>query len=230
MGRLRVDSFALFVCWLLVLGCHGEEQPKNPTAGQAGGDGAATGGGQGDGSSLPVGAPCVPGDERQSEFGGAEVTGVTLAMGHPACSSGLCLVNHFQGRVTCPYGQTEQDLTLPPDDGRRCRVADEATGEIMDEPVTRSVFPQLAARRAEDVVLCSCRCAGPDPEVEYCSCPEGTECTPLIQDLGLGPGDIAGSYCIKVGTAYDESAPSGPLCSKDAASAETDCGNDRRNP
>src|SRR5689334_12594255 len=65
-----------------------------------------SGGGNG---SANVGTPCVPADESDpllgTLFGGFRVTEESIEVGTPECGGGVCLVNHFQGRVTCPLGQ-----------------------------------------------------------------------------------------------------------------------------
>lgn len=193
------------------------------SAGGTSGSGGATGpGGSGNGAQQgtpdpgAMGAPCIPGVEQQPDFSGFTVEEVNVEIGSPACGGGVCLTHHFQGRVSCPYGQTEDALSLDPADGRRCRVPGE-TGAAVEVPVP----PQLVERRAENVVHCSCQCAGSDPAVEYCQCPEGMECV----ELGLS------SHCIKTGTPYEPGTSTlGPSCSMDSSSAETDCGHDRKNP
>jgi hypothetical protein len=54
-----------------------------------------------------VGAPCTPTLERDPAFAGFKITETTLEAGAPECGGGICLVNHFQGRVSCPLGQPE---------------------------------------------------------------------------------------------------------------------------
>lgn len=178
---------------------------------------------------LQMGEVCIPSVETQPLFRGFSYQEVNIDTEHRRCASGVCLVNHFQGRVTCPYGQSEEELDLPPGDPRRCRIPDE-TYAVTDQPVEVPVVPQIATRSPEDSVYCSCRCAGPDPNASYCACPSGTECVELVADIGLGDrGGFVGSYCIKPGTTFDESSPS-PLCDKDGTTSESDCGNDRQNP
>lgn len=59
-----------------------------------------------------VGNACVPSDEYSSTFSGCALGDVTLDSGSGLCESRLCLVNHFQGRVSCPYGQTSDEAFL----------------------------------------------------------------------------------------------------------------------
>ncbi|HEV8550041.1 MAG TPA: hypothetical protein VGQ57_13450 [Polyangiaceae bacterium] len=84
-----------------------------------------------------VGDPCIPEDEYQQTFNGYGLTEVNIESKSFQCETRVCLVNHFEGRVSCPYGQAEADLTddsggspvppatsggLPPSDPKRCRI------------------------------------------------------------------------------------------------------------
>jgi hypothetical protein len=150
----------------------------------------------------PLGAPCQPLDELFPEFSAFATSEVNVAIQYPGCASGVCLVNHFQGRVSCPYGQAAPDdpnqLASPP-----CLVLDGS------ERVAVAVAPQLVNRRAEDAATCSCRCASLDGTGPVCPCPIGFECVRLLPFRLGGPDDrsrdLSGSYCIKAGTAYDPS-------------------------
>jgi hypothetical protein len=137
-----------------------------------------------------IGAACIPSGEAVATFSGFANTEVSVEIGSRQCSSGLCLANHFKGRVTCPYGQSATDPTdcLLPGSG---------------DPVQVQVEPQDSMRRSTESVYCSCRCAGPGPG-PFCACPQGFRCTELVDDIGLaGSSTIAGSYCIKDGTDFD---------------------------
>ncbi len=171
-----------------------------------------------------VGDPCVPEDEYNRGFSGFSETEVNVESRSFQCETRVCLVNHFRGRVSCPYGQTEADLMLPPDDPRRCRVPG-ASGANEVDAIDVVVEPQLVERQANNAVYCSCRCDGPDPNARYCECPDGFQCTELVEDLGLGSGQLAGSYCIKDNTAFNPGG-STATCSKDSPN----CGNEGNNP
>ncbi len=156
-----------------------------------------------------------------------------VAIGYcAACDGdGLCIANHFQGRVTCPYGQTQEEIdTLPPNDPMRCRAADTGGG-VSTEPVLVPVDPQRIDRRGDDAVVCTCQCAGPErsmPAEGWCACPSSMECGSLIPDLG-GSSSMSG-YCIPVGTSYDPTQPPRETCDKKGTDPATDCGNGRKNP
>jgi hypothetical protein len=64
-----------------------------------------TGGHGGAGPPSLVGAPCTPVEEGLPPYAGASLSGDTIQPNSPQCGGGVCLVNHFQGRVSCPLGQ-----------------------------------------------------------------------------------------------------------------------------
>jgi hypothetical protein len=143
-----------------------------------------------------VGDPCVPEDEYSSTFSGFALSEVSTESKSFQCQSRLCLVNHFQGRVSCPYGQTSAQAASDP----ACHLPGSSV------PVEAAVRPQLLDRRAEQAVYCSCRCAGPDPKARYCECPSGFSCSPVIPNFALGQDQLPGSYCVRAGSEYRESS------------------------
>src|SRR5580658_2875002 len=72
------------------------------------GSGCSTGGGVGD--------PCIPEEEYDPCFQGFSINVVSAETKSFQCLTRVCLVNHFQGRVSCPYGQNAgtANLTGPP--------------------------------------------------------------------------------------------------------------------
>jgi hypothetical protein len=175
-----------------------------------------------------IGDPCTPEDEYQSGFNGYAVTEVNIESRSFQCETRLCLVNHFQGRVSCPYGQDTADGTAfqVPDSVDPNKTPMPAANQChipgTQEPITVSVLPQFTKRRPIDSVYCSCRCAGADPDARYCKCPSGFDCVDLLSGIErLGSKELAGSYCIKQGTEYNR-ATQGPLCNYN--NAPGDCG------
>ncbi len=174
-----------------------------------------------------IGDPCTPEDEYQQFFSGYEVTEVNIESKSFQCETRLCLVNHFNGRVSCPYGQTEMQAAQAagPDEGTLCHIPGTSTD------VTRikvAVNKQFTGRRAGDSVYCSCRCAGADSNARYCKCPTGFQCAKLLEPIArLGSPELAGSYCIKNGTEYASGqATNGLPClvSNPMADPPGDCG------
>jgi hypothetical protein len=179
-----------------------------------------------------VGDPCIPEDEYHQTFNGYAPTEVNVESKSFQCETRVCVVNHFQGRVSCPYGQAAANSPdtvtpgtatyKPPTDPARCRIPGTDGKHCVDgnmKPVACSdgtgpgltnideisvpVESQLIYRNAQDTVYCSCRCKGPDTTAKYCECPSGYVCSELVRELGLGPSQLAGSYCLKSGTVYD---------------------------
>jgi hypothetical protein len=132
----------------------------------------------------PLGSVCVPSDERSPTFSGFIADEVVIDGGSSACASGICVVQRFQGRVSCPFGS--------PAGAGECLVPDS------NERVSVKVAAQLISRPPSLAATCSCRCAGPG-DGPFCGCGAGMDCVPLVADLGF-PGDHdAGSYCLPKG-------------------------------
>ena len=171
-----------------------------------------------------IGIPCVPTDERQLTFAGFATNEVVIESAPSACAGGVCLVNHFQGRSNCPYGQTEVEAmgqSGRPEE-ELCHAPDRGTTSA--DRVVVAVSPQLIGRRQADVVHCSCRCAGPDPSASYCTCPVGFECADLVEPVvGLEDRGLSGSYCVKTGTVYDPGSV-GSECTKPDGDRPGNCG------
>ncbi|MFO0614047.1 MAG: hypothetical protein U0414_15750 [Polyangiaceae bacterium] len=245
-----------------------------------------------------IGDPCIPEDEYNPAFAGFKVTEDNIESRSFQCQSRICLVNHFQGRVTCPEGQgppkactTNADCTgmgangkpeacvpaavfaPPPDPGCPdgfsiqekgnycgcdktadkcpkgftctdnpngglpqctsfvCHAPDDCQVENVNEgaasdagtavnnkgkaccvpgtdtPVSSAVCGQCTknGRNAQKAVYCSCRCLRegeePDPNFNYCECPDGFDCTKIRDDLGIADHQLSGSYCVLAGTA-----------------------------
>jgi hypothetical protein len=165
-----------------------------------------------------VGDPCTPEDEYQQNFNGFQVTETNVESRSFQCETRLCLVNHFQGRVSCRLGQSSQvdDQTGKPVTtgySPRCSIPGTAVSTDPNslDNINVEVKPQLVHRQTEKAVYCSCRCDGPDKNARYCECPEGFQCEPLVSDLKIvsNGGQLAGSYCIRSGSKYDPNAESG---------------------
>ena len=56
-------------------------------------------------ASTGIGDPCIPEAEYAADFLGFSAQEVNVESKSFQCQTRLCLVNHFQGRVSCPYGQ-----------------------------------------------------------------------------------------------------------------------------
>ncbi len=157
-------------------------------------------GGQGD--------PCIPEDEYTTTFSGYDENEVNVESRSFQCETRVCLVNHFRGRVSCPYGQDQTAIETHRngDSPERCHIPG-TSGAAQADAVAVPVRAQLEDRVPERAVYCSCRCANAegktDDGAKYCDCASGFSCKQLIDDVGLGSAQLAGAYCIRNGTEFD---------------------------
>jgi|HubBroStandDraft_1064217.scaffolds.fasta_scaffold65961_2 hypothetical protein len=139
--------------------------------------------------SVAIGTPCRPILEQSAMFGGYEVRAVSYDTENASCGGGLCLVNHFQGLTSCPYGQESAGMPLSTASTTGCVVPGSST------PVDPPVAPWCTGRLANTSVICSCLCGSAQ---SGCTCPAGYTCAPLIAtDSGIE------SFCIQSVTEYD---------------------------
>jgi hypothetical protein len=139
-------------------------------------------------SQTGVGDPCVPEQEYDPTFRQFTIGEVNVESKSFDCQTRLCLANHFQGRVTCPYGQTIQaaprklngsvpytdkngapigSCVLPgggqDDQSGKAPAGQDVYGNNKNPAPgvapTAEVLPQRLDRTANQAVYCSCRCA-----------------------------------------------------------------------
>ena len=165
-------------------------------------------------------------------FLGFHVAEVNVESKSFQCETRLCLANHFQGRVTCPYGQDSMG-NAPAGAKFACFTPigdpvngiDPATGMVDDPSVGASVKPQCTdARRSRP---CTARAGAPTStgrrttDANYCTCPKGFCCTQLVSSIGAADVGLTGAYCILSGTEYNPNNACGATCDPTAAN----CGN-----
>ncbi len=137
--------------------------------------------------STGVGDPCTPEQEYDPSFLGFDSTEVSVESKSFQCQTRLCLVNHFQGRVSCPYGQQSDGTPTPPTTacatnqpprpdisctgavnqnwgccapGTNAPISGVDTGCTVTNPQKMAQVPaQCSNRTADSAVYCSCRCA-----------------------------------------------------------------------
>jgi hypothetical protein len=165
-----------------------------------------------------IGDPCTPEAEYSTSFLGFDEHEVITESADYQCFSRLCLVNHFRGRVSCPYGQDKMGNPNPPAnqpcftpfiksavDGKVPPI----TGAYKNPIAQATVLPQCLDRSSDKTVYCSCRCANTSGATNdgavYCKCPDGYNCTQLVTSIGgVGSQQLTGAYCVKSGTEYNE--------------------------
>ena len=106
-----------------------------------------------------VGDPCTPEDEYSNQFPGFKVSEENIESRSFQCSTRICLVNHFQGRVSCPQGQDGTALIscLGTDDTTTC-------------PAGKSCVPSQIY--APNCTICD----GTDPNCQAVACPSPLQC------------------------------------------------------
>ncbi len=171
-------------------------------------------------SAASVGIACIPSEERSSAFAGFLTSQVTLDEGNSACGSDVCLVNHFEGLTSCPYGQDSTGAAPP--GAQPCALPDGGAGVHPDGGAGQSVAAWCTDRKASSTVCCSCRCENAlgktDDGASYCSCPTGYICSQVVP--AIEPGDpSSGGYCIRAGSQYS----SNPACSSACYPVATPC-------
>ena len=165
-----------------------------------------------------IGDPCTPDREFDPTFRGFSQDGVFAESRSFSCESRICLVNHYRGRTSCPFGQDESGAGIegkPGTDGTNgsgCKVPGTNTAIVGDKsaanPSGKScVPPQCNDRTKGDSVFCSCRCANvsgkTDDGANYCECPENFACEQLVASTGNGGNEgLSGGYCTPVGKNY----------------------------
>jgi hypothetical protein len=159
-----------------------------------------------------VGDPCIPEDEFFDTFSGFSLGEVNVESRSFQCETRVCLVNKFQGRVSCPYGTNGSE----PVDGASPTVNHTRMCEVpgFGDFVTVPVAPQRLQRRPDQAVYCSCRCDGSDPNARYCECPSGFECAEIVVNQDPEQeSQLAGSYCIRSNSNVDPITIPQTVCS-----------------
>ncbi|MDP8999049.1 MAG: hypothetical protein M3O46_02950 [Myxococcota bacterium] len=186
-------------------------------------------------ASTGIGDPCIPEQEYRPDFLGFSVNEVSVESKSFQCQTRLCLVNHFQGRVSCPYGQTpagtNKNLTkactnisnvpsagcCTPGISQAVTGPLDANGMPTDTKNKEQVLGQCTLRKADTAVYCSCRCQNINGQTNdganYCTCPDGFSCQQLVTSIGAGDQGLTGAYCVKNNTQYDPNVGCGGECS-----------------
>jgi len=85
-----------------------------------------------------VGDPCTPEQEFDPSFTGFDEKEVNVESKSFQCRTRICLVNHFRGRVKCPYGQSVDGAS--PDGAPTCVIpgtTDKITGRTRKRSTSR---------------------------------------------------------------------------------------------
>lgn len=120
-----------------------------------------------------IGDPCTPEDEFNAGFSGFKVTQENIESRSFQCESRICLVNHFQGRISCPLGQTERVACTPggscAGEGEACTRAGTFAPDCDQNDDERC--SGLSGTCNNKGKFCEC-----DPNAENGGCPTGYTC------------------------------------------------------
>ena len=114
-----------------------------------------------------IGDPCTPEDEYNTQFPGFKVEQENIESRSFQCQTGICLVNHFQGRTNCPAGQP------PP---AQCNgLGDTSCSNGRACVLSQTYAPACApCDRADPTCVDTCQAAGfadrCDAGSSYCGC------------------------------------------------------------
>ncbi len=120
---------------------------------------------------IPETIPCTEGPDRKCGFNQQESY---IESSSVQCRSRLCIVHRLDNKT---QGKTPADPT------KVCAAGEEREDRGCDTEAEIS-----------ESIFCTCRCDGPSTSIEFCKCPDGFECSPV---LTLGGDGIRGSYCVK---------------------------------
>lgn len=153
-----------------------------------------------------IGDPCIPEDEYFGEFSGFQVSQENIESRSFQCESRICLVNHFQGRVSCPLGQSARtpcaslDASCP-GDGESCTIA------AVFAPECGGDLPECAAGfSCSSAGFCACDADSPCPTGYFCDA-DSAQCVLAVchnpddcQDPSLTAAENEGKSCCLPGT------------------------------
>lgn len=133
-------------------------------------------------ATAAVGSECTPRSESAAQFSGFKITEDTLELNAPECGGGHCMINHFQGRVSCPLGQPAPTdgagehgcVPEPAGDGEWGRGSC-VTG-FTCRPVASTSAVCDPAEGEEADIFCANVGQGPCNEGGYCECATDTDC------------------------------------------------------
>ncbi len=96
--------------------------------------------------------PCTPEQEYLTDFLEFNINEVSTESKSFQCQTRLCLVNHFRGRVTCPYGQNMDGTPKSPATSC-CNAQNQATCKANAGCCTPGVPQPVAFRRPDPHAL-----------------------------------------------------------------------------
>jgi hypothetical protein len=162
-----------------------------------------------------IGDPCTPEDEYRGTFAGFQLTQENIESRSFQCESRICLVNFFQGRVSCPAGQPSKTTVSAPFDAV-CSDDGDCSGDD-EKCVESAVFaPDCADDDVCDDIEAGLKCdAEGFCQCSATSCPDGYVCDEDTKQCRL-------FVCHKPGNCQDPTQDVAANQSKDCCLPGTD--------
>lgn len=120
-----------------------------------------------------IGDPCIPEDEYNPAFGGFKVTEENIESRSFQCETRICLVNHFQGRVTCPFGQAKRPGCNPNAGAGACDAGSECKAS--------SVYAPKCGDEGDPACVGDLVC---NTDGKFCSCASDAQCATVGNEDG----------------------------------------------
>lgn len=121
-----------------------------------------------------IGDPCTPEEEYDPTFSGFSMAQEYIESRSFQCATRICLVNHFQGRVSCPLGQNSASI-------KDCGGPGGAHEELCDKAGGESCVPSSTISPECDPAkpdVCTRMGAVCDPHRHVCTCAADGSTTP----------------------------------------------------
>jgi hypothetical protein len=139
-----------------------------------------------------VGAACTPEDEFKEGFPGFSLDSAFIESRSFQCQTRICLVNYFQGRVSCPNGQAKpescDDKTACKDPQEKCIPAGVILKNCDPTPCSQAGANTANCNKPDGKnIACADRIC--DPDNKYCRCEGAADCpAPYFCDQSAGKG------------------------------------------
>lgn len=183
----------------------------------------SSGGGEGN-----VGSICLPTSESNFQFAGYSIKEESIVTNAPECGGGVCLVNHFQGRVSCPLGQEAPTPCSGPGDSscgfeQECVVAGRLKVDC-DPDASGIGCGGFGGTCDAKTLTCICNQTADCPSGTFCDA-ETQQCTSFVCHGGSADCQVAGSddnqgkACCVPGTIMPVATP---VCGQCAESSSRD--------
>lgn len=196
-----------------------------------------------------IGDPCIPEDEYNAAFAGFKLTEENIESRSFQCSTRICLVNHFQGRTSCPEGQDVPKVCIPSnlmnpgkDSGNCAKLLDDVKTTAMcveADVIAPDCVPPADCSTSKDCASGTCgpnkKCTDPcpsglacDPNRKVCACssaamaPEGYACVPSNSADKNSVNVLKSFVCHKPGNCQVAGAGSAANKGKDCCVPGTD--------